>query len=149
MIIQNEIRRTIVLPVSRDKVWDAITNPAKLVQWFGDRVEFDKLAVGEMMLFGWEEDLFRGIIAGISPKYRFAYRWEAGKNNQETPFAEIHTTLVTFNLDEVPEGTRLTMVETGFADLPENLKLRQFEENTSGWNAELKDLQDYFLQLTE
>lgn len=149
MNAQNEIRRTIILPTSRDKVWEAITNPTQIVKWFGDRVEFDNLAVGEMMLFGWEEDLFRGIIADVAPKHRFAYHWEAGKNNLETPFTKISTTLVTFTLEEVPEGTKLTLIETGFAALPEELKLWQFQENTSGWNAELKDLQDYFLQPTE
>ena len=149
MTVQNEIRRTITLPASRDKVWDALTNPAKIAKWFGDRVEFDNLVVGEMMLFGWEEDLVRGVIANVSPKSHFAYKWEAGRNNLDTPFEEMTTTLVAFNLEEVPEGTRLTMVETGFSALPSELKLWQFKENNSGWDAELQDLQNYFLVPTE
>lgn len=148
MNVQNEIRRTITLPASRDKVWDALTNPAKIAKWFGNRVEFDNLAVGEMILFGWEEDLVRGVIANVSPKSRFAYEWEAGRNNLDTPFEEMTTTLVAFNLEEVPEGTRLTMVETGFSALPGDLKLWQFKENNSGWDVELQDLQNYFLVLT-
>ncbi len=148
MTSQNEIRRTIVLPVARQKVWEAITDPKKLVKWFGNHIEMDRLAVGEMIIFGWDEDLVRGMIAEVSPQNRFAYHWEAGHNNSE-PYEEMPTTLVTFTLSDVPEGTQLTMVETGFAALPDNLKLWQLQENNSGWDAELKDLTEYFLQATE
>ncbi len=48
-----------------------------------------------------------------------------------------------FSLESVGEGTRLTLVESGFAALPEDAYDHRFEENSSGWTAELKDLSVY------
>jgi hypothetical protein len=50
---------------------------------------------------------------------------------------------VTFTLDEVADGTKLTLVESGFAALPDRARSKAYRENDSGWNAELKDLQGY------
>lgn len=49
------------------------------------------------------------------------------------------TTLVRFLLEEEPEGTKLTMIESGFASLPENY-FEAFDENTQGWEEELLKL---------
>jgi len=63
-----------------------------------------------------------------------------------TPFDEMPTTLVTFKLDDVPEGTRMTLIESGFASLPEHLRRSSYQENSSGWDEELVDLAAYLKQ---
>jgi hypothetical protein len=50
---------------------------------------------------------------------------------------------VEFNLETVEEGTRLTLVESGFATLPDDAYEHRFAENSSGWKAELRDLTSY------
>lgn len=146
--IVDEIRRTIVLPVPQTKVWQAITDPEKITKWFGTIAVIDRLEAGEPIVFGWEGDEnCRGIITEVTPEDTFAFQWEAGKNenSRDASLEELPMTLVTYNLESVVGGTRLTVVETGFASLPEHLKVRQFEENTSGWNAELKDLEAFLV----
>ena len=49
-------------------------------------------------------------------------------------------TLVGFTLVEVPEGTCLALVESGFAALPPAVRATALSDNEGGWNAELGDL---------
>jgi uncharacterized protein YndB with AHSA1/START domain len=143
MSIPNEIRREITFQSNRERVWSAITNPARLEQWFGTRAEFKRLAVGEPIIFGWESEVYQGVIAEVDPPRQFAYRWDSLTANIDAPFNESLSTLVTFTLHEVADGTRLTLVESGFAALPDPSRSKAFQDNDSGWNAELEDLQAY------
>ena len=40
-------------------------------------------------------------------------------------------------------GTRLTVVESGFSQLPEDAHREAFDGNTKGWASELGELADY------
>ncbi len=52
-------------------------------------------------------------------------------------------TYVEFTLEPVGAGTRLTVVETGFAQLPEDAYRKAYDGNTQGWASELGELVDY------
>jgi hypothetical protein len=52
-------------------------------------------------------------------------------------------TYVEFTLEPAGAGTRLTVVESGFAQLPEGAYRKAFEANTQGWGSELGELVDY------
>ena len=41
------------------------------------------------------------------------------------------------------QGTRLTVVESGFSQLPEDAHRQAFDGNTRGWASELGELADY------
>ena len=43
----------------------------------------------------------------------------------------------------MPEGTRLRLVESGFASLPPELRGGSHERNTRGWQRELGELAQY------
>jgi hypothetical protein len=51
------------------------------------------------------------------------------------------TTLVEFRLEEAPEGTLLTVVESGFDRIPKARRDEAFRMNDRGWTAELKNIQ--------
>jgi uncharacterized protein YndB with AHSA1/START domain len=55
-------------------------------------------------------------------------------------YASEPTTLVTFTLDETPEGTRLTVVESGFDQLPPARRAEAFRMNEGGWTAQLQNI---------
>ena len=143
MNIPNQIRREITFPGKRERVWSALTDPARIAQWFGTQAKFKQLAVGEPIIFGWDSEIYHGVIAEVDAPRRFAFRWDSITTNPGAPFDESLSTLVTFTLDEVVDGTRLTLVESGFAELPEQVQNKAFRENDSGWDAELEDLQTY------
>ena len=53
------------------------------------------------------------------------------------------TTLVEFTLEDVPEGTRLTVVESGFDALPAGWRFEAFRENESGWIEQMQNVRRY------
>jgi len=128
-----EIRRSVVVAADREKVWRAITQPEHFSKWFGDQVQFERLAVGEAMTFFETEP---GTIAIVEPLERFAFYWTAEKGYPVE-------TLVTFHLETVPEGTQITVTETGFEALPEELRQIPFDRNNEGWGIQMDNIAAY------
>lgn len=52
-------------------------------------------------------------------------------------------TLVTFTLEPVAEGTRLSPVESGFAQAADHVARSAHQANSHGWTEELGDLETY------
>jgi len=52
-------------------------------------------------------------------------------------------TYVEFTLEPAGAGTRLTVVETGFAQLPEDAHRKAYDGHTEGWSRELGELAGY------
>ena len=50
---EDRIERVITLPGSPERVWKALTEPAQLARWFGNRVEVDLRVGGD--IFFWLE----------------------------------------------------------------------------------------------
>jgi len=48
----------------------------------------------------------------------FSYRWHPHAVDASHDYSQEPTTLVEFTLEDVPEGTRLTIVESGFDRIP-------------------------------
>ena len=143
MEIQDTISREMILKASRDKVWDAITRPDMLTQWFAHKMNVSTLVIGQEFVFDWRPDYgySRAVVVQLDPKSHFAYRWENGMDDHDTPFTECPTTLVTFELEEVEGGTRLTVTETGIRTMRN--PARVYEENSRGWETELGELKAY------
>ena len=134
---EDRIERELVLPVAIERVWEALTDPAEVSEWFDIHTEID-LRPGGAASFGWEKDgRFRAVVEEVDPPRRFAYRWCL---DRETPVGEGPTTRVEFTLEEASEGTRLRLVESGFASLPEGVRDRHLADNVSGWDESLGDL---------
>ena len=94
------IRREVVFDASRLEVWEALTNPRSLEQWFANDVELELVEGGEAV-FRWENgEERRATITELEPDERLAFAWEDEGE-------------VEFSLDDDGEGsTRLTVVET-------------------------------------
>ncbi|HEY5427059.1 MAG TPA: hypothetical protein VIJ77_10945 [Candidatus Tumulicola sp.] len=52
-------------------------------------------------------------------------------------------TLVTFDLEEAPGGTLLTIVETGFDSIPLARRADAFEANGEGWATQTALIEKY------
>jgi len=73
----------------------------------------------------------------------FSFRWVPfGIDAEADPESE-PTTLVEFLLEAVPEGTRLTVVESGFDQVPAHRRARAFRMNEGGWAAQGENLRRY------
>jgi uncharacterized protein YndB with AHSA1/START domain len=93
------IRREIVLPAPREDVWDALTDPDRLAEWFANDVDFD-LRPGGGASFRWSNGEERSAtVTEVDPERRLAFEWDDEGEVQ-------------FTLDDDVDGTRLTVVET-------------------------------------
>jgi uncharacterized protein YndB with AHSA1/START domain len=138
--VPDAIERELILPVPPARVWAALTQADQLSAWFGTRANVD-LRPGGAVRFIWDSPasganshVNDGVIEVLEPMRRFAFRWQSG--TEGTP-----RTLVDFTLEEVADGTRLRMVESGFAVLARERR----EGNVRGWQQELGDLEAYLL----
>ena len=93
------IRREIVLPAPREEVWEALTDPERLADWFANDVDFD-LRPGGGASFRWSNGEERtATVTEVEPERRLAFEWDDEGE-------------VEFTLDDDVDGTRLTVVET-------------------------------------
>ena len=93
------VRREIVLPVTREELWEALTEPERLEDWFANEVDVD-LRPGGAASFRWSNGEERhAVVTTVDPEERLAFDWD----DEGT---------VEFTLADDADGTRLTVVET-------------------------------------
>lgn len=141
MPIPNTITRTLELAHPQERVWDALTTNTGLAGWFGSHVE-GEIAPGRDIVMRWEEhNNFTKTLAVkvVEPKSLFAYTW--GING--APDGDPRQTYVEFTLVVTEAGTRLTVTETGFAQLPDEWLDSSYAGNRQGWQTELDKLPAY------
>src|SRR5437763_822814 len=138
MEVPDSIERELILPVPPARVWTALTRPDQLGAWFGTQATIDLRPGGEVV-FTWDgstgpRGTSRGVIETVEPTQRFAFRWQANPG-------DARTTRVEFTLEPHAEGTRLFVVESGFASLPREWRTQ--ESHVEGWQRELAELAQY------
>ena len=86
-----------------------------------------------------------GGVEVVEPPHRFAYRWTLGTNPTGIEPVAGNSTLVELTLSPSDSGTRLRLVESGFASLScsEEEKAKHVGDNVDGWAAELAELAAY------
>src|SRR3954452_25389416 len=93
------IRREIVLPATRDDVWDALEDEDRLEEWFANDVELD-LRPGGGASFRWSNgEESNATVTDVEPERRVAFDWD----DEGT---------VECTLDDDVDGTRLVVVES-------------------------------------
>lgn len=146
----DKIEKIATLKAPLAKVWNAISDSAAFGAWFGMTIEGpfvegqtasgviaktqvdDDVAKQQEPYVGMRCDL---MIERVVPLKLLAFRWHPGADPDVGPNAP--TTLVTFELEEVAGGTRLTITESGFDALPLERRAKAFAENEGGWQAQL------------
>jgi uncharacterized protein YndB with AHSA1/START domain len=69
----------------------------------------------------------------------FGFTWQLHDLDQDDP----RRTYVEFTLEPVADGTLLTVVETGFAQLPDGVYRTELDAHVDGWENELGELISY------
>jgi len=142
-MIRDTIEREVVYPQSIERVWAALTEPEQMKRWFCSvGIEID-LRPGGAARFHFNEGSFRAVVETVEPPRHFAFRWvPGGLEDQELPVdAQGPLTLVDFQLESVADGTRLRLVESGFAAFDEARRSAAFGDNSRGWDECLANLE--------
>jgi uncharacterized protein YndB with AHSA1/START domain len=76
----------------------------------------------------------------IEPERYFAYRWHPYAIDPKVDYSSEPTTLVEFGLEEIPGGTAVTIVESGFDRIPLARRAEAYRMNDQGWTGQAKNL---------
>lgn len=134
------IEKHVVLRAPLDRVWRAISDADEFGAWFECKLT-SPFVVGETVRGEITTPGHAGMpmtmhVEAIEPPRRFAFRWPAYDNEAKQELTDAPMTLVELILAEVPEGTRLTLRESGFDALPEKHRAAAFRGNSEGWTIQ-------------
>ena len=141
----DRIERSIDIKASRARVWRALADTRQFGNWFGVKLPDGAFVPGEpvrgnITCPGYEHLVFEVQVDRVEPEKLLSFHWhpyaiEAGADySHETP------TLVTFTLEDSEQGTRLTVVESGFDKLPAERRQEAFRMNSQGWDAQMDNI---------
>ncbi|WP_454197704.1 SRPBCC domain-containing protein [Nocardia sp. Marseille-Q1738] len=135
----DKIVRTVEFAHAPAKVWAALTTAEGLGTWFGHAATID-LRPGGAAEMSWKSgDKADMRIERVEEPTAFGFTWHIYGLPDDDP----RRTYVEFTLEPAGAGTRLTVVETGFAQLPPDEYRKAFDGNTEGWASELGELVEY------
>lgn len=135
--IQDRIERETLIAASQDRVWSLVTEPGFWVSATGATAVPGQTTVAHNDTYG----DFPVRVEKVDPKSYVAYRWASAFKGEE--LREGNTTLIEFTLTPEGEGTRLRVVESGFAALAGGEETRRgaLKDNTEGWAQQISLLQ--------
>ena len=125
-------------------MWRALTDAQEFGAWFGVTLQGAFTAgarvQGQVTIPGYEHVTLDITIVRLDPERYFSWRWHPHAVEPGVDYSAEPTTLVEFHLEEVPGGTRLKVVESGFAGIPVARRTSAFEANEGGWAAQLENI---------
>jgi uncharacterized protein YndB with AHSA1/START domain len=134
----DRIEKQIVVKAPRARVWRALADAGEFGRWFGCAFEgaFTPGATVKGKMTGFPK--FEGfpleiVIDRVEPETLFSYRWHPYAMDPAIDYSPEPMTLVEMRLEETPEGTRLTIHESGFDRLPIARRAEALRMNTGGW----------------
>lgn len=159
--IPDRIEKKVLLRAPRARVWRALTNPQEFGSWFGMRfdgpfapgakvnasivpttVDADVAAMQKKF----EGVVFELRIEELEPQRLFSFRWHPGAVEPGVDYSAEPTTLVTFVLEEVPNGILLAVTESGFDRIPLARRAQAFGSNDAGWKKQMELIEKYLAQ---
>jgi uncharacterized protein YndB with AHSA1/START domain len=154
----DRIEKSVLLRAPRERVWRAISDAGEFGKWFG--VQFDGSFVTNARVTGRRvgtvvdpeiakrqrtnpSKTLEFFVDRIEPMERFSFRWHPYAVDPSIDYSKEPTTLVVFELQDAPEGTRLTVTESGFDRIPLGRRAEAFARNTEGWTIQTTLVEKY------
>ena len=95
------VNREVVLPVTRERAWELVTEPAELETWLADHVEFEP-EEGAPLRTEEGGEVREGVVEHVAHEERIVFTWG--------------DSMVEWVLEDHPAGTRFVVTEHRFAD---------------------------------
>jgi uncharacterized protein YndB with AHSA1/START domain len=135
----DRIERTVEIAHPPARVWAALTTAEGLGTWFGNAATIDLRPGGAAQMTWTSGDEANMRIERVEEPTVFGFTWGISGLPDDDP----RRTYVEFTLEPAGNGTRMTVVESGFAQLPTDTHEAAFNGNTDGWASELGELVEY------
>jgi uncharacterized protein YndB with AHSA1/START domain len=156
--VSDRIERKVTLRAPLARVWRALSDSKQFGTWFG--VEFAATFAAGARVRGTivpttidaevarmqkphEGRAFDITVERLEPERLFSFRWHPFAIDPAVDYAAEPTTLVVFELSEVPEGTLLTITESGFDRIPLERRAKAFAANDGGWAHQARMIEKY------
>jgi uncharacterized protein YndB with AHSA1/START domain len=145
------IEREIHVDASPEVVFEVISRPEHLREWWPDEAELEPApgAVGQLV---WGDStspqamVVPITVVDVEPPRRFSFRWVAPEGEAATP---TNSLLVAFELVPSGAGTLVRLTETGFREKGWEAAVleEQYRDHGVGWDRYLPRLGDYIERL--
>jgi len=154
----DRIVKQVVLKAPLARVWRAVSDSKQFGAWFGMALEAPfadgahlkgkivptvadaQVAKMQEPHAGMVFDLF---VERIEPMRHLSFRWHPYAIEPGSDYSKEPTTLVTFELEEVAGGVRLTITESGFDKVPLARRAEAFKANEGGWEMQTQLIAKY------
>jgi uncharacterized protein YndB with AHSA1/START domain len=144
----DRIERKILLKAPRSRVWRALSDAKEFGDWFGVNFKGQpfvagKPVQGQITYPGYEHIVMEVLIDRVVPERLLSWRWHPAAIDLSVDYSQEPMTLVVFELEEAEGGILLSVVETGFDQIPPARRATAFRMNNSGWDAQMKNIEKH------
>ncbi|CAG9168498.1 hypothetical protein LMG23992_01159 [Cupriavidus laharis] len=142
----DRIERSVLLKAAVPRVWHALSDAASFGNWFGVKFDSDVAFApglrvqGHVTYPGYEHVIFDVQIEQMAPQRLLSWRWHPAAVEPGRDYSDEPSTLVVFELKPVADGTLLTVVESGFDQIPPQRRLEAFRMNSGGWDEQMRNI---------
>jgi uncharacterized protein YndB with AHSA1/START domain len=148
MTSTDRIERSVTLKAPVSRVWRALSNAEEFGNWFGVNLKGKVMKAGSQLQGHvtypkYEHLIWNVVIERMEPNRWLSWRWHPAAIDVTVDYSSEPTTLVEFELKEVPGGTLLTVVESGFDAVPPHRRLDAFRMNSNGWDTQMRNIEKH------
>ena len=142
--MSDRIEKTIDLDAPIDRVWRALTDHEEFGAWF--RVKLDgpfvpgEVATGRITYPGYEHFKWEARIQAMEAPRLFSFTWRPYAIDPDVDYSAETPTLVEFRLEPLGDGTRLSVIESGFDAVPSHRREEAFRMNDRGWATQVQNI---------
>jgi uncharacterized protein YndB with AHSA1/START domain len=145
------IERELHVDASPDVVYEVISSPVHIREWWGAEAELEPEA-GESGQLVWAQTPTADAmtvpitVVDADPPRRFSFRWVHPSGAVATP---ANSLLVTFDLVPSSTGTVVRLSETGFREMGWEVAVLEenYKEHSTGWDIFVPRLGEYVTRL--
>jgi uncharacterized protein YndB with AHSA1/START domain len=142
----DRIQKQVTLRATPARVWRALSTAREFGAWFGAELR-DEFAPGATVRakvsFQGKDMAFTVHVERMEPERLLAFRWHPYAVDPAADYSKEPMTLVELALKPVPEGTLLTVTESGFDAIPLARRAKAFEMNDGGWAQQMENIAKY------
>lgn len=147
MSTTDRIEKEILLHAPRSRVWRALTDVREFAEWFGFKMEGEfrpgSTVKAQRPGAEWEHFKVEFKVLRMEPETYFSYRWHPYPGDPKMDYSTEPETLVEIRLEDDAQGTRLTVVESGFDRLLAARHAEVFPKHEKGWVGQLENIRKY------
>src|ERR1039458_5488158 len=143
--MESKIEKQIELKAPVSRVWRALTDYREFGEWF--RVALDgpfvvgQPARGHITWPGYEHIVWEATVQKMEPEKLFSFTWHPSSVDPAVDYSAEPPTLVEFRLEPTATGTRLTLTESGFENVPAHRRAEAFRMNEGGWTQQMQNIE--------